>query len=280
MTYRNWKSCLAVVFCVTFAAVAHAQHFHVAAGAASTSPGTPLNFVSIATYGADSGFVFNMTLRSSDVVAGLYEGGPTFTAASSDGIDGPPAAPGAQLALVIRSITGPEGGTWAFWESPDCDQAAETITFSLQAGVTNGNQRFLLSQNSGLPGEDPFGHCHGRRFTLDKPGLYTAWVQVVDVSHNGPGGGPIHTPSPIHPFYFNAGMNISRLTRTAATVNATFGTRNGSRFYLEANSALDGSASWQTIAGPVTGNNRLQTLADPTATSETQRFYRLRITTP
>ena len=280
MTPGRWKFALALGCWIAVAAGVRAQHVHVDAGAPSTAAGTPLYFINGTTYNTASGFVFNMALRSNDVVAGLYEGGPTFASASSDGFDGPPAAPGAQLALVVKAVAGPEGGTWSFWESPDCDQAAESITFSLRTGFTNGTQRFLLSQNNGLPGEDPFGHCHGRRFTVDKPGLYTVWVQIVDISRNGPGGGPIHPPSAVYAFYFNAGLGIARLNGTAGSVIITFGTRTGSRFYLEASSDLDGSAPWGTVAGPAVGNNRLQSLTDSVAAGEAQRYYRLRITTP
>jgi hypothetical protein len=280
MTFNNWRHGLVIGAWIAIGMGAQAQHFHVDAGAPSTAAGTPLYFINGPTYNAESGFVFNMALRSNDVVAGLYEGGPTFTAVSSDGFDGPPAAPGAQLALVIKAVSGPQGGNWSFWESPDCDQSAETIAFTMQTGSTNGTQRFLLSQNAGLPGEDPFGHCHGRRFTVDKLGLYTVWAQILDVSRNGPGSGPIHTPSAIYSFYFNAGLNIARLTNASNVVNATFGTRSGSRFYLEANSVLDGTLPWETVAGPATGNNRLQTLLHPHGGSEAQGFYRLRITTP
>jgi hypothetical protein len=100
------------------------------------------------------------------------------------------------------------------------------------------------------------------------------------VSRNGANGGPIHAPSPIYHFHFQAGVTISSLVRTNNVVQATFGTRNGSRYYLEMKPVLDPALDWTTVAGPATGNNRLQTLIDPTATNDAQRFYQLRVTTP
>jgi hypothetical protein len=263
-----------------------AQHLHINAGALSTTNRAPLYFVNGDGFVASSGFAFSSVLRTNGPAVGYYDAGVTFTAVFGDGSEGPPAALGSQLALVIKSVSGPEGGSFAYWESfqGNCEQAAESITFSLPVGTTDGTNRFLLSQNNGLPGEDPYGHCHGRRLTMTKPGLYTVGTQLVDVSRNGPGGGPIHTPSPLYQFYFQADTTIARLAPTNSSVTATFATlpSNVARqysYFLEANAALDGIELWTTVAGPVRGDNRLQTLTD-SETTQPQRFYRLRVTTP
>jgi len=255
------------------------QHLHLNAGATNTAAGTPLYFANADTFVASSGYVFNLVLRTNGPAIGLYDGGVTFTALSSDGFDGPPAAPGSQLALAVQSLAGPQDSQWSFWESDACEDLGCCITFSLLSGTTNGTNLFLLSQNNGLPGEDPYGHCHGRRYTASKPGLHTLGVQILDVSTNGPGGGPIHNPSQVYYLHFQAGITISRLARTNNIAMAAFGTRNGSTYYLEANSVLDDSLPWSTVAGPLGGNNHLQSLTDMTAT-ESRRFYRLRVTTP
>ena len=257
-----------------------AQHIHLNAGALAITNGAPLYFINGDSFIASSGYVFNSVFRTNGPANGNYDAGVTFTAVGSDGFDGPPAAPGAQLALVVKSATGSAGSSWAFWESLQCDDFGDSITFSLPAGTTNGANQFLLSQNSGLPGEDPYGHCHGRRFTLTKPGLHKVAVQIVDVSHNGPGGGPIHTPSPIYEFNFQAGLTILRLERTNNQYTATFPSRTGSRCYLETNSVLDGSLSWGTAAGPLSGDNRIKVFTDPALPADLQRFFRLRQTTP
>jgi len=263
-----------------------AQHAHINAGALGTTNRAPLYFVNGDSFVASSGYAFTSVLRTNGPAIGYYDSAVTFTSVFGDGSEGPPAAPGAQLALVIKSVAGPAGGAFAFWESfqGDCEQPAESITFNLPTGTTNGTNRFLLSQNTGLPGEDPYGHCHGRRLTMTKPGLYTVGVQIIDVSRNGPGGGSIHTPSPIYQFHFQADTTIATLVLTNGTAAATFATlpSNAARnysYFLEARPAFSDEEQWQPIAGPVRGDNRLKTLIDP-AGGEEQRFYRLRVTSP
>ncbi len=276
---------IAAVLLLCFTAASRAQiiqHFHVTAGAASTTAGSPLYFTDADSFLAESGYVANMPLITNTFLPtiGYYMGGPTFTAGSGDGADGPPAAPGARIALVVRAVAGPAGGQWSFWKPGADDEYGNAITFSYATGTTNGTNAFVLSENKGLPGEDPFGHIHGRAFTVDRPGLYTVWVQLIDTSRNGPGGSPIHTPSPLYRFYFNAGFNIASLARTNDVVTVHFGSRTGSRFYLEASPTLDEPLDWLPIAGPLSGNNRLRTFTDTPPADASHRFYRLRVTTP
>ena len=258
------------------------QHFHVTAGAANTTAGSPLAFTDADSFLAESGYVANLPLITNVFLPtiGYYMGGPTFAAASNDGSSESPAASGARIALVVRAVAGPVGGHWSFWETSGNEEYGNAITFSYATGTTNGTNAFVLSENNGLPGEDPFGHIHGRAFTVDRPGLYTVWVQLIDTSRNGPGGGHIHTPSPLYRFYFNAGFNIASLARTNDVVTVHFGSRTGSRFYLEASPTLDEPLDWLPIAGPLSGNNRLRTFTDTPPADASHRFYRLRVTTP
>ena len=77
----------------------------------------------------------------------------------------------------------------AFWK--ENDEFAPTATdkiFSVPTGTLNGTHRFNLTQSPEEGGweSDPFGHFHGRRFTVNKPGLYTVGVQLIDTSKAGP----------------------------------------------------------------------------------------------
>jgi hypothetical protein len=263
-----------------------AQHVHVNAGALSTTGGSPLYFVNGDAFVTNSGWVFTSVLRTNGPAIGLFDAGVTFTSVFGDGSDGPPAAAGAQVALVVKGLTGPEGGSWSFWESLDgaCDEPGESITFSLNPGETNGTNLFVLSQNSGAPGEDPYGHCHGRVFTMNKEGLYRVTFQLVDVSRNGPGGGPIHSPSQLYQMYFQAGVTISELRHDGDTVTATFATQRSNLarqyfYHLEANPVLDDPTQWTTVAGPVRGESNLQVLSENVAPSSSPRYYRLRVVT-
>lgn len=261
------------------------QHFHVTAGALSPTAGSQLVFTDADDFLAESGYVSYMPKITNNLIPtiGYYMGGPTFTAAANDGSAESPAAAGARIGLKIVAVDGPRGGHWAFWETGVDDEYGNSITFSYASGTTNGTNVIILSENTGQPGADPYGHIHGRAFTADVPGLYTVWTQLVDVSRNGPGGGPLHTPSRLYRYYFQAGTTIARLDRTNGNTVVTFGTQPFSvvrsyRYFLEAQDALDADATWATVAGPITGNNRLQSLSDPLG--DGNRFYRLRVTSP
>lgn len=287
MTFDKLKFLTTLVLALLSVAIdSAAQHFHVSAGALSTVAGSPLYFVNGDSFVTNSGWVFNSTLRTNGPVNGNYVAGVTFTSVFGDGSEGPPAAPGARVALIVQGVTGPESGALAFWESLGgaCEEEGQSITFSLPVGATNGTNRIILSQNSGAPGEDPYGHCHGRLFTVNKPGLYLVTFQLVDVSRNGPGGGPIHSPSQLYRMYFQAGVTIAEFTRSGNSVKASFGTQRSNIarqyfYYLEANPVLDDPAQWTTVAGPVRGESNLQTLTELIAPNTVQRYYRLRVVT-
>ena len=128
---------------------------------------------------------------------------------------------------------------------------------------------------TGAPGTDPYGCIQGRHFTVNRPGLYCLGFRVVDTSTNGPAGAPIHSASPLYHVYLQAGLTVASLTREGPSATASYGSEPGRTFYLERSLALGASASWQTVAGPLAGTNRLQTLTDPAAT-DTRSFFRLR----
>lgn len=279
---------VALLLCFLRVDVARAQvlqHFHVTAGAVSATAGSQLRFTDADSFLAESRYVAYMPKITNSLLpaVGYYQGGPTFTAAANDGSAESPAAAGARIGLKIIAVAGPSGGHWSFWETAGNEEYGSSITFSYASGTTNGTNIIILSENNGQAGADPYGHIHGRAFTADVPGLYTVWTQLVDVSRNGPGGGPLHAPSQLYRYYFQAGTTISGVVQTNGSTVVTFGTQlsNVARrysYYLEAHSALDVDLPWTTVAGPVLGDNRLQTLSEPI--TEPQRFYRLRVTSP
>src|SRR6185295_7256922 len=114
------------------------------------------------------------------------------------------AAFGLRLAVQVVSVQGPPGGSFAFWEG-DGESDLGTITFSVPVGTTNGTNYLIISQNSGEPGADPYGHIHGREFTSSAQGIYTVGFRVIDASTNGLGSGPIQAPSDVLPVKFQAG---------------------------------------------------------------------------
>lgn len=260
----------------------HAQHIHISAGALAETPGSRLSFDNAESFVTNSGYVVNLALRPAGPAAGLYDGGPTFTALAIEPGNGGPdahhALRGSQIALEWVSLEGPKHGSLAFWESPNCEEAAPTLTFKFTVGEPAPTNRFLLSQNRGEATADPYGHCHGRRFTTDTPGLYTLGVKLVDLSKNGPGGGPLHQPSETNYLYFQAGITIHRLDLSPEGVTATFATRNFGTYTLEATDSLSEEALWESVGFPVGGDNHLQTIIDRSPRTD-RRYFRLRYET-
>jgi len=173
---------------------------HIFAGALGTNQNDKLNFSNGALFDATlSSFSFPQTLRTNGLNAGHYRGDViTFSALPGTPINGGPipgcAAFGSRLAVQVVSVDGPPGGSFAFWEG-DGESSLGVITFSVSAGTTNGTNFFVISENNGEAGADPYGHIHGRMFTTSAPGTYIVGFRVIDISTNGAGGGPIQSPS-------------------------------------------------------------------------------------
>lgn len=266
--------------CLLAAGPARAQHAHVNAGAVALTPGSQLNFANGARFSADSGYTIPLKLATNGPYAGYHYGSITFTGLPSTEFNGGPAPghalPGSHLELRIVSVTGPAGGSFGFWETPGDELDGTELTFSVPVGETAGTRHFPLSENSGQPGDDPYGHFHGRIFTATRPGLYRVEVQAYDTSGNGPGGGPLHEPSALLPLYFQAGATIAAIEVTAGGVQIRFATQAKRNHFLEASPTPADAASWKTVAGPIAGNGLLATVADlPLA--ETVTCYRLRL---
>lgn len=255
-----------------------AQHSHINAGAFSPNQDAQLYFVNGDFFVTNSGYVVPLSHTNTGNHAGLYQGGITFTALPASYDTGGPAfghaALGSQIALQVVSAQGPRQAEFGMWEfgqsSPEFTIATETV---------DGTNQFLLSEDDGSPGTDPFGHIHGRRFTATKPGLYTLGFRIRDVSSNGTGGSPVHSASDIFYLYFQAGLTVNRVNRAPSQVTVEVGTWRNHSYYLETSPQLGPEADWSTVAGPLSGNSHIQTLTDTGATNQ-QGFYRLRRTSP
>lgn len=255
-----------------------AQHSHLNAGAFSPVQDAPLYFVNGANFVANSGYVLNLVQATNGQYSGYYHGSITLTALPATVNNGGPAfghaAPGAFLEAQVESVLGPADGRFGFWEELDV-----APRFSIPAGTTNSSERFPVSEGDGTPGSDPAGHIHGRRFTVTAPGLYTVGFRLHDTAKNGSGGGPIHRPSEWFPIHLQAGLTVARLEHDTNSVVITFAAKAGQSYYVETTDDLAVTNLWQTLAGPLAGNDRLQQVVDPASTA-LRRFYRLRATVP
>jgi len=149
-------------------------------------------------------YVYSGTGTDLTPYKGYFQGNITFTvlaatSANAGPVENAPAL-GAYIHLQLVSVSGPDGGSFGFWES-----GAPAPTYSLLADASGGTDLWKLSNNNGVAGSDPFGHIHGRRFTVDTPGEYVVGFRLVDLSTNGPGGAPIYgNPSQVYYFTFSA----------------------------------------------------------------------------
>jgi hypothetical protein len=217
-------------------------------------------------------------LRTNGLNAGYYRGDVlTFTALAATVPNGGPipghAAFGSRLAVQVVSVQGPPGGSFAFWEG-DGESDLGWITFSVPAGTTNGSNYLVLSENSGEPEADPYGHIHGREFTTSAPGTYIVGFRLIDLSSNGDAGGPIHAPSDVLPVRFQASLRIEEVRVLTNRVTVSFRSPPGISNQLETATSMT-STDWLPMAAPLRGNNNLQTVTD-TNTPAGQQFYRIR----
>jgi hypothetical protein len=255
-----------------------AQHVHPNAGATSTTQDAQLYFVNGTTYDTNSGYNVYLTFANSGSFSNLYQGaGMSFTALPSTLNNGGPApghsADGAFLQLQFVSMTGPSGGEFGVWMQEAGNPSISFPLFTVPVGRTNGTNLIALSESDGSPGSDPYGHIHGRTFTATLPGLYTVGCRLIDTSNNGSDGGPIHAPSDLYYFYFQAGLTISSWEKASDSFSVTFGTSAGQTYFVESTPDLD-APDWTTFDGPLTGDNHLITAA--TNSTAPQLFFRLR----
>lgn len=264
-------------------------HDHLAAGAASNGVGTPLVFENDATYGGDSGFVFNLTTGATN---GLYQGfyytgDLVFSALAATpdygGPDPGAAAIGAFIQVKLFSVEGPPGGSFGFWETTENGVDSTNLTWSLPVPYANGTNLIHVSESNGSSGSDPYGHIHGRIYSFTKPGLYKLTWQFVDSSTNGPNGGPVDLPSAPFYLYFQADLTVGGVTSGTNGVVVTFATPSNipdsgvgpaTNYTLEGSRSVGPGAGWQPVGDALVGDDHLHTMAIP-ATNPAQ-FFRLR----
>jgi hypothetical protein len=247
-------------------------------GATDATNAAPLCFINADQCATGSLAVVNLRYTNAGPCALQYECSLPMQAVPATASYGGPASNhaclGSCLDLELICLQGPPGASLSLWE-PGQPQPC----LSMPVGETGGTNRFVLSESQGAPGADPYGCIQGRHIAVNQPGLYCLGFRAVDSSTNGPGGGPIHVPSPLYQVYLQAGLTVTSLSPQGATATALFGGEAARTFYLERSLELGPSAFWQTVAGPLTGTSRLQTISDPAAPGG-RSYFRLRATTP
>ena len=252
-----------IVLSLGIALAAQSQdHGHINIGSVGVNQNDPLIFDNTAIFEVATNYVKTLTLTTSGTYSGYYQGNITFTALAGTVAHAGPVlkAPafGSQIYAQLAAVTGPAGGVFSFW-----DTGATNPTLGLVSGSA-GTNTWLLSENDGLPGSDPYGHFHGRRFTATKPGIYTVSFRALDFSTNGTNGGAIHTPSQVMQVYFEAGVNVKHIEPDVDHTHVTFAAPIGKTWVVEASASVATDAVWTTISAPIVGDDYFHEITDDT----------------
>ncbi len=268
---QMWAAMLGLGICTQIEA---ADHGHLNAGALSPQQNAPLIWANGGNFIATAGYVKTLDFTNAGTYKSYFQQNITLTALPATAAHAGPDPQAPALGSVIRAkmscLQAPAGGRFGFWDSN-----AITPTISMAAGETASNI-WLLSQNDGSPGTDPYGHIHGRRFSASKPGLYKVTFQAIDVSTNGLNGGPIHKPSAELPVWFQAGVQLLPPEPDYAEghVHVRFGGRLGYTFQVESSPTLGPAAHWLPVGNPVIGDDMFFEVIQP-GDPGLSRYYRL-----
>ena len=266
---------------LTLMPVAEAQHAHLNGGAMDSTVGKALYFPNGFNFVTNSGYFLPLKKATNGPYAGHHQGSLTLTALPATGDNGGPAfghaAFGARIEAVVVSVDGPPGGSFGFWDS-DGEEDATQLTFSVPVGQRLGTRSFVLSQNQGESGADPYGHIHGRRFSATVPGLYVVGFQLVDTSSNGPGGGPLHPASDILPMYVQAGLTLAAVGMEDGALVVVYAAEKGVTYRLEraAQWPPASESDWTLVGQPLVGTGKLERVTGIPAGNESA-WFRLRV---
>jgi surface-anchored protein len=166
-------------------------------------------------------------------------------------------ADGADPRIEMVSVSGPPGGSFAFWEV-----GALEPTVLLPVGWAGTDASFPVV----LAGDT---HAHGRCFTMDKPGVYTLTFRAVDTN------GALLT-SENQTITFNA-LPAPKLSISAAggSVSLSFTSRVNLNYDLQVSTDLT-SGVWANVEPHVSmnGDGRRIDMTDPVA-ARPKAFFRL-----
>ena len=263
-------------------------HEHLAAGATTPTPGATLVFQNIADYGEASGYAFNLGAgTTNDAYLGYYYTGDlVFVAlAATPNYGGPEpgaAALGTFVQIKLLSVEGPAGASFGFWETTQDGVDSTNLTWSVPVPYKNGDRLIAVTQSDASAGSDPYGHLHGRIYSVTQPGLYKATWQFVDTSTNGPAGGPVNSSSAPFSLLLQADLTLGRIVPSTDGVGITFaaasnipdsGVGPATNYQVEASPSLGPDAVWKPVGDVVVGDDHLHTVTVPW-TGRTQ-FFRL-----
>jgi hypothetical protein len=169
-------------------------------------------------------------------------------------------ASGADPSIELLEVTGPQGGTFSFWEV-----GATTPTWSRPTGwnATQGAVPYFQV----VVGGD--GHLHGRAFSADKPGTYQVTFRAVDMNR-------VFTPSANKTITFNAQQPPQLSIQVSSdNISLSFVSRPNLSYDLQICTDLS-SGVWSGVTGytGVNGNGSLKVIST-TRNALPKAFFRL-----
>lgn len=264
-------------------------HDHLEAGTFSTTPGGPLALINDADYGADYGFAFNPGAGDpgSPYEGYYYMNDLVFVAqAATPDYGGPEpgaAGLGTRISVQLLGVQGPEGAHLGFWETFQDEVDSTHLTWTVPIPLTGGTNLIQVTQTPPSPASDPYGHLHGRIFSVDQPGFYITTWRFVDLSTNGPGGGPVQSPSVPFDLYFQADLTIAKIEKTSTGADIVFaapsnipdsGIGPATNYMVEGSPTLGPTSVWKQVGEVVVGDDHMHTNSVILGTSAT--FFRLK----
>lgn len=273
---------------VLFSASIASAHDHLEAGVASGDPGSPLVLINEADFGGAFGFVFSLDGGDpgSPYDGYYYMNDLVFVAqAATPDFGGPEpgsAGLGTQVAVQLLGVDGPSGSHFGFWETAVDEVDSTQLTWSLSVPFSNGTNLIQVTQSAPSPTSDPYGHLHGRIYSVDVPGFYATTWRFVDVSTNGPGGGPVQAPSEPFVLYFQADFTIAAIQPRKDTADIVFaapsnipdsGIGPATLYTLESSTQMGTDAVWTSVGDVVIGDDHLHTNSVPMG--QAKQFFRL-----
>lgn len=289
MTSNSIPSLATFVWLLAIAATPPLEaHDHLEAGTLSSVPGAPLAFINDSDYGANSGFVFNLGAGDpgSPYEGFYYMNDLVFVAqAATPDFGGPEpdaAGLGSQIFVQLLQVQGPAGSHLGFWETVQDEVDSTNLTWTLPIPLTSGTNLIQVTQTPPSPTSDPYGHLHGRIYSVDQPGFYVTTWRFVDLSTNGPGGGPVQAPSAPFDLFFQADVTIAKVQKTSTGADIIIaapsnipdsGIGPATNYTIEGSPTLGSAAVWTPVGQVIVGDDHVHTNSITLGSGTT--FFRL-----
>lgn len=189
-----------------------------------------------------------------------FPGGAFATVLTFSAFDNTPPPPnGALVRIDVLSVSGPDGGSFSFWEV-----GASAPTWSRPSGwassISDTPALFASEDETG------YGHIHGRAFSADKPGTYDVTFRAVDTT------AAYASSTPFTVRFTALTPPQLAISLVNGTLKVSFLSRSNLAYDLQSSTSLQPD-SWTTL-DTLDGTGGMVEILDPLA-NRPRVFYRL-----